>query len=155
MALVIREPSRPLDVFDNPFDRFFEHWPETFAWPMLAWRDATEGVLRVDEYIEDRTLVVRADAPGIDPDKDLEVSASEGYLHIGVDRHEEEKPEGREYLRHEMLHHGQLHRDLALPEGAKDSELKANYTNGMLEVRVPLPEEEAKREVKRIPVHKA
>jgi HSP20 family protein len=41
----------------------------------------------VDEYREDGSPVVRAEVSGIDPDKDLEVTTSEGVLHIVVERH--------------------------------------------------------------------
>lgn len=108
----------------------------------------------MNEYREDGALVVRAEVPGIDPDKDVEVTASEGVFHLAVERHEEAEPEGRRYLRHELAHRQRLERDLALPEGAQGSELKATYNNGVLEVRMPLPAK-ADPEVTRIPVTKA
>ena len=110
-------------------------------------------MLCVDEYQEDGALVVRAEVPAIDPDKDVEVTASDGVLHLAVERHEEAEPEGRRYLRHELVHRHRLERDLALPEGAQGSELKATYDNGVLEVRMPLPAK-ADPEVTRIPVTK-
>jgi HSP20 family protein len=108
----------------------------------------------MNEYREDGALVVRAEVRGIDPDRDVEVTASEGVFHLAVERHEEAEPEGRRYLRHELAHRQRLERDLALPEGAQGSELKATYNNGVLEVRMPLPAK-ADPEVTRIPVTKA
>lgn len=153
MTLVERRFSSPLDVFEN-LQHFMEPWPDMLAWPMFGWREGSLGVLRVDEYREDGALVVRADLPGIDPDTDLEVTASGGVLHIAVERHDEEVPEGRSYLRHEILHRHRLERDLLLPEGAEGSELAATYDDGVLEVRMPLPAEKAACEVTRIPVTK-
>jgi HSP20 family protein len=149
MALISRDVVTPPDLVDA-FERVFERWPEAFAWPMLGWRDGSEGVLRVDEYQEDGSLVVHAEVPGIDPDKDLEVTATEGILHIGVEHHVEE-PEDRRYFRHELFHRGRLSRDLALPEGVSGSVLKASYDNGILEIRIPLPKPAEIHEVK-VPV---
>jgi HSP20 family protein len=152
MTLMERRFSSPADVFDS-LEHFMDRWPDMLAWPMFGWGGGTMGILRVDEYREDGALVVRAEVPGIDPDKDLEVTASEGVLHIAVERHEEEAPEGRRYLRHELVQRHRLERDLALPEGAQGSELKATYDNGVLDVRMPLPAK-ASPEVTRIPVTK-
>jgi HSP20 family molecular chaperone IbpA len=49
------------------------------------WLDFQEGSdkwLRVEELREDGTLVVRAEIPGIDPDKDIEVQVTDELLHI-------------------------------------------------------------------------
>ena len=153
MTLVERRFRSPLDVLDN-LQHFMEPWPEMLAWPMFGAADTTVGVLRVDEYREDGALVVRADLPGIDPDQDVELTASEGVLHIAVERHGDEEPAGRDYLRHELVHRHRQERDLLLPEGAQDSELSASYDDGVLEVRMPLPAPKEAAPVTRIPVTK-
>jgi HSP20 family protein len=51
--------------------------------------------MRVEEFAEDGTLVVRADLPGIDPDKDVEISLRDHALTIEAERREEEKTEKR------------------------------------------------------------
>lgn len=153
MTLEGQRFSSPLDAIDS-MEHFMAHWPSMLAWPMLGWGAGITGVLRVDEYRDDGALVVRAELPDIEPAKDLEVTASEGRLHIAVERHEEEAPKGRSYLRHELVHQQRLERDLALPEGAQATELKATYDNGVLEIRMPLPEG-ASLEVTRIPITKA
>ena len=60
----------------------------------LGWGVA--DMIHVEEYRTDGTLVVRADLPGIDPDKDVELTISQGMLHIEAERGEEES--GREGL---------------------------------------------------------
>lgn len=153
MALIEQRLAGTPDLLER-LDHFVDHWPDMLAWPMFGWRDSAFGLLRVDEYGEDGSLVVRAEVPGIDPDEDLEVTTSEGVLHICVERHIEEVPAGRSFIRHEIIHRGRLERDLVLPEGAEGAELKASYDNGVLEIRMPLPAEKASPEVKRIPVKK-
>jgi HSP20 family protein len=101
------------------------------------WREAGD-LIRVEEFREDGTLVIRADLPGIDPDKDVELTVSDGMLHIGAERREEEKREEKGYLRHEVRY-GSLSRSLPLPEGVTEDDITATYEAGVLEIRVPEP----------------
>lgn len=125
-------------------------WPRLDDW----FRDA-EGrqLLRVEEFDQDGTLVVRAEMPGIDPDKDVEISVSDGALHIHAERTEETQSEGRHFHRKE-IRYGGFSRSVSLPEGVSEDDIAASYKNGILEIRVPLPEK-AKTEAKRVPVTRA
>ena len=111
----------------------FPRWPEA-------------GVLiRVEEYREDGTLVVRADLPGNDPDKDVELTVAGGMLHIGAERRQEEEREEKGYLRREVRY-GSLSRSLRLPEGVTETDITATYKDGVLEIRIPEPKhQEAKK----------
>lgn len=150
MALTRQTPPRPLDVFD----RFFEGWPTWFRRPVMLLPETMEDTLRVDEYREDGTEVIRAEMAGIDPEKDVEITVANGVLHIEAHRQEEEKKEGKDFYRRE-LRYGSFSRDLALPEGATEADVKATYKDGILEVRVPVPEPKAAgTETKKIPITK-
>lgn len=135
----------PTDVFgpiDRTFERMFDMWPTLmpFRRPMsMARHWLSEAFIPVDEYREDGTLVIRASLPGIDPEKDVELTVSEGMLHIAVERREEETIEKRGYVRQE-LQHGSYERTLPLPEGVTDTDVEATYKDGILEIRVPSPE---------------
>ena len=107
--------------------------------------------MRVDEYRENETLVVRAEMPGMDPAKDMEITVSDGILHISAERRDEKRDEGKDYYRQE-LRYGSFSRDLPLPEGVKESDVKASYRDGILEVRVPMPKVEAAKAPTTIPV---
>ena len=48
--------------------------------------DAEAAWLRVEEFVDDKTLVIRAEIPDIDPDKDVELSVSDDTLHIRAER---------------------------------------------------------------------
>ena len=95
--------------------------------------------MRVEEYNEGDTLVVRAEMPGIDPDKDVEITVVDGLLTISAERREEstEGKEGKPGYRSEFRY-GSFRRVLRLPEGAIESDVKATYADGILEVRVPV-----------------
>jgi HSP20 family protein len=111
-------------------------------------------MLRVEEYREGDTLVIRAEMAGIDPDKDVEITVSDGVLHISAQRREEEKTEGKDYYRQE-LRYGSFSRDVALPEGCSEEDVKASYQDGILEIRVPVPAAGEKKPVTRVSVAKA
>jgi HSP20 family protein len=138
-----REPrGEAADIFDR-FDRLFDEWARmTPFWPMPfpRWRGA-EDLIRVEEYREDGTLVIRADLPGIDPDKDVELTVSDGMLHIEAERREEEKKEGKGYVRQEVRY-GSASRSLPLPEGVTEADITATYKAGVLKIRVAEPKHE-------------
>lgn len=135
------------------FDRFFDDWPEMFRRPVVLWPERGLDGIHLEEFTEDGTLVIRAELAGIDPDKDVEISVEDGVLHIGAERREEEKTEGRDYVRQEMRY-GSFHRDLPLPKGTSDADVKASYKDGILEIRVPTPKAEAAPTSKKITVAK-
>jgi HSP20 family protein len=132
----------PLDLFgsiDRAFERMFDVWPgRRLGWPLPVRRPLLDEYIPVDEYWEAGALVVRAELPGIDPDKDVELTVTEGVLRIKAERHEEEHKEGTGYVRQE-LHYGCFTRTLPLPDGVTEADIKASYKDGILEVRVPSP----------------
>jgi HSP20 family protein len=61
-----------------------------------------------------------------------------------------EKEEKREGYYHSERSYGRFSRSIRLPEGAKVDQASAQFTNGVLEVGIPIPE--AKQQRKEIPV---
>jgi len=116
----------------------WEHWPEIFFRPWFS-AFGGERFMRVEEFAEDGTLVVRADLPGIDPEKDVEITLADHLLTIEAERHEEEKTEKRRYVCNE-LRYGGFSRTISVPEGVTEADVKASYRDGVLEVRIPYPE---------------
>lgn len=122
------------------------HWFETGPGAELAAAGLSARV-RIEDFVDDDTYVVRAEMPGIDPDKDLHVSLDGDVLTIRGERREEQKDRHR----HEF-HYGSFARSVVLPRSPRSTEVSANYTDGVLEVRVPLAE--ARVEARRIPVQR-
>ena len=152
-GLMRREPREEAAEVFGRFDRLFEEWARMMPFRPMAfpfWRGAGD-VIRVEEYREDGTLVVRADLPGIDPDKDVELTISHGMLHIEAERREEEKQEGKGYLRKEVRY-GSVSRSLPIPEGVTEADIAATYKDGILEIRIPEPKHE---EAKKIAISKS
>ena len=101
--------------------------------------DWESAALRVEEDQDGSTLVVKAEMPGIDPDKDVDISVSDGVLHIRAERQETAEHREKGGYRTEFRY-GSFARDIPLPSGSKDSDVSASYRDGVLEVRVPVAE---------------
>ena len=126
------------DFFARGFsvDRFFEGWPNP---------------LHVEEFVEGDTCVIRAELPGIDPEKDVDLDVSDGMLHMQA-RREESNEEDRPGGYHSEFHYGSFERHIRLPEDATESDVKATYKDGILEVRIPVDRKAA--EAKKVPVQR-
>jgi HSP20 family protein len=127
--------------FGRPFG-FAERLPEMFN---LGGAE----MIRVEEFDTDGVHVVRAELPGVDPDKDVDITVDHGMLDIRAERTErsEEEQEGR---RHTEFRYGAFRRRLPLPAGADEGSVEATYRDGILEIRVPVPAD--KRGAARIPI---
>ena len=94
----------------------------------------------VDAYEEDGVFVVIAELPGVKKD-DLRVALDDGLLTIAGQRTEEQDSKDACYYTRER-YTGPFARSFALPEGIDATQAAAEFTDGTLEVRVPLPARE-------------
>jgi HSP20 family protein len=138
MTGLMKTETKPSELVDR-FDRMFDEWMHNRPLARLLGRDDLNAeMIRVDEFRENGNLVVRAELPGVDPDKDVEVTVADGLLRIEAHRREEESKEEKGYTRRE-LRYGSFMRTLALPEGVSESDVTAGYKDGILEIKVPAP----------------
>jgi len=91
----------------------------------------------VESYIRDNKLVFKAEVPGVDP-KDLDVSITDRELIIKGERKAEKGAKEENYVYQEITY-GSFERRFVLPEGVKTEELKAKFSNGILEITLPAP----------------
>jgi HSP20 family protein len=96
--------------------------------------------LRVEEYRDGDSMVVKAEVPGIDPEKDVDITLIGDELRIDV-RHEEtsEHKDKRGYRTE--FRYGTFSRAVRLPGPVNETDVRASYTDGVLEVRIPAPEQ--------------
>jgi HSP20 family protein len=130
--------------------------PELFGRPVAGWPDwlhpwweplksAMIGTwIPVEEYEDEGTLVVRAEIPGIDPDRDVEITIDAGQLQIRAERRQESSVEESRYARSE-IRYGHFARSLPLPPGCSEEDVSASYKDGILTVRLPAAPEAARR----------
>ena len=134
------------------FDRWFGGFPRPRSFPDLwRWMGEEGDLMRVEEFTEGDVAVVRAEMPGLDPEKDVEITVTDHQLRIRAERRQETKTEDAQGYRSEFRY-GSFTRTVPLPAGATDKDVKATYTDGVLEVRVPVNAETAA--AKKIPVER-
>jgi HSP20 family protein len=112
------------------------HLPDLFDWIGEPWAvlPFTAGrTFRVEDYLQDDTYVLHAELPGVDPDKDVEVTVEGRTLTICAERREEHTEPHRCEFRY-----GSFSRSVTLPEGADTGRVTARYDKGILEITVPV-----------------
>lgn len=107
---------------------------------------STHGI-RIEEFSRNGDLVLRAELPGIDVDKDVDISVTDGVLTIDATREERTEEEHRT-----EFSYGRFHRSVLLPSGVDESAIQATYEDGILEVIVTMPSASAERHT--VPVTK-
>lgn len=115
-------------------------WPD-FQELVQRWfeGDVDKTWLRVEEFREADKLVVRAELPDIDPDKDVDIVVADGELRIKAHREARSEHKDKDSYRSEFQY-GSFSRSVKLPSGASPEDVTATYRDGVLEVRVPVAE---------------
>ena len=90
---------------------------------------------RVEEVTRDNRYVIRAELPGLDPEKDIEVTVEGRTLTIRAERRQKDSGPYRSEFRY-----GSLTRMVRLPARVDPQDVTARYEKGVLEVSVPLRE---------------
>ncbi len=125
-------PARRQPTLVPDLSEWFESFPSLFSWRGMPEMHA----MRLEDYIEDGKYLVRAEIPGIDPEKDVEITVGDGVLTIRAERSEEKVEKHRSEFRY-----GSFQRSIRLPAGAREDDISAAYRDGILTVTVPLGEE--------------
>ena len=150
-SLQERERHTPESPWSR-MDRLFDEWMRTMPVRRLFGIDVPGNeIIRVDEYRDKDTQVIRAELPGIDPEKDVEITVADGMLRISAERRDDSTTDSNGYTRHE-LHYGSFTRTLPLAEGATPDDIEAAYRDGVLEIRVPVAPPKTPAEPRKVAV---
>ena len=98
-----------------------------------------------DVIRDNGNLVVRAEVPGIKPEE-IDIKVDAGMLTISGKHEEATEEKDKEFVRRERRY-GAFFRTMALPKGVDPKKIKATTTDGVLEIKVPLPKEAASEPV--------
>lgn len=148
------------DLFTmNPFAlmrRLSEEMDRAFTSSLGLWRGSGGfgeefGVFAppIEVREEEGSLVVSADLPGLRKE-DVRVECTKDGLYIEGERRRE-REETRGGIHRSERSYGRFQRTIPLPEGADIDKASAQFKDGVLEVRVPIPES-GQRKAREIPI---
>jgi HSP20 family protein len=145
MAVVRWEPFRELAALQSEMSRFMnQFWGTPAAGGgngVSAWLPA------LDVWETDDELVLALDLPGI-PQDQVSIEVEDGVLTVSGERERTVEQSNERFSRFERRY-GTFSRSVTLPQGVDESRIRASFADGVLEIRVPKPEE---RKPKRIEI---
>jgi HSP20 family protein len=143
MALVRWEPVRELNTIQGEINRLFNSF---FDAPVSSGESIGRRWLPPMDLVEaDDHYVLRADLPGLS-EEDVNIEVEDNVLAISGERKAEHEQRGEGYHRLERAY-GSFSRSLTLPDGVDPDAVQATFDRGVLEVRIPKPEQRKPRRV--------
>ena len=141
MTIVRWEPFRELSSLQTEMNRLFN---AAFDTPggnggRRRWMPAMD-LVETDEH-----FVLRADLPGM-TESDVNIELEDNVLTVSGERKAEHEEKGEGFYRVERAF-GSFSRALTLPKGIDAEAVNASFSNGVLEVRIPKPEERKPRRI--------
>ena len=145
MALIRWEPARELQSLQQEMNRLFGTVFDNETGENGGGNFVRRWIPPMDLVEEQNEFVLRADLPGLS-EKDVQIELEDRVLTISGERRSEHENRKDGYYRVERAS-GRFSRSLTLPEGVDPESIKATFNNGVLEVRIPKPEERKPRRV--------
>jgi HSP20 family protein len=143
MALVRWEPFRELTALQNEMSR----WMNQVSGGGIAPENGQTSTWlpAVDVLETESELLLSFDLPGI-PEDQIAVELDDNVLTVSGRRERTAEHSNDRYYRFERRY-GSFSRSVTLPAGVSEDAIKADYTDGVLEVRVPKPEEQKPKRI--------
>jgi len=139
MNLVSWDPFRDLTMLQGDVNRLFDR----FGGPADTRRPWSPAL---DIHEEAGQFVVRCDLPGM-TERDVEIEVENRVLRIAGERRQSTTGAGEGYRRIERSF-GRFERMLTLPAGVDPDTIEATFEHGVLELRVPKPEQAQPRRIR-------
>jgi HSP20 family protein len=145
MALIRWEPVREIQTVQNEMNRLFNTFFDSPS-PTNGGQTAMRRWIPAMDVVEtDDHFVLRADLPGLS-ENDVNIELEDNVLTVSGERKAEHEQRNEGYYRVERAS-GSFSRSLTLPEGVKADGIQASFDSGVLEVRIPKPEQQKPRKV--------
>src|SRR3954462_4523094 len=145
MALVRWEPLREMATLQNEMNRLFGTFFDTPTTAMSGNGGVRRWIPAMDLVETEDHFVLRADLPGLGED-DVKLEVEDRVLTVSGERKTEQSEKADGFYRVERAT-GAFSRSLTLPEGVDADGIAATFDKGVLEVRIPKPEERKPRRV--------
>jgi HSP20 family protein len=143
MTIVRWEPLREINSLQSEMNRLFN---TVFDTPSNGSGNVLRRWMPAMDLVESgEHFVLRADLPGMSED-DVNIEFEDGTLTVSGERKAEHEDKREGYVRVERSY-GSFRRSLTLPEGVEPEAVSASFDRGVLEVRIPKPEERKPRRV--------
>jgi HSP20 family protein len=145
MALIRWEPARELATIQGEMNRLFNTFFEPANGNVSSPTAQRRWIPAMDLVESENDFVLRADLPGLG-ESDVNIELEDNVLTISGERRAEHEERKEGYYRVERAS-GSFSRSLTLPEGVDPDRVQANFDRGVLEVRIPKPEQRRPRKV--------
>jgi HSP20 family protein len=139
------EPTAQLSTLQNEMNRLFNTMFEQSGPTARADGSSRRWVPPMDLVETDRQYVLRADLPGLSQE-DVDIELESNVLTISGERKAEHEQHEQGFYRLERAF-GSFARSLTLPEGVDANGIEASFDRGVLEIRIPRPEQRRPRKV--------
>lgn len=138
-TLVRWEPFRELASFQNEMSRFMNGLLDGPGRTTQSWVPA------LDVWETPSEVVYAFDLPGI-PEESISIEVKDDTLTVSAQREKTDEASQDGFYRFERRF-GTFARGVGLPQGVDQDQIAARYENGVLEIRVPKPEEQKPRKI--------
>jgi HSP20 family protein len=145
MALVRWEPARELSSLQSEMNRLFNTFFDTPTTTGGNGGAVRRWIPSMDLVETEEHFVLRADLPGLSQE-DVAIELEDNVLTVSGERRAEHEDKKEGFYRVERSF-GQFRRSLTLPDGVDADAITATFDKGVLEVRIPKPEERKPRKV--------
>ncbi len=145
MAMIRWEPVGELHTIQNEMNRLFNTLFDSPAQTAGAGSAMRRWVPPMDLVETGEHYVLRADLPGLS-EADVNIELEDNVLTISGERPIEHDDREEGYYRVERAS-GAFARSLTLPEGVDPDSVQAHFDRGVLEIRIPKPEQRKPRKV--------
>ena len=145
MALIRWEPVTELNTIQNEMNRLFNTFFDQPSPTGRAGAQSRRWIPAMDLVETAEQYVLRADLPGLSDD-DVNVQLEDNVLTISGERNPQHEQQEEGSYRIERAF-GSFSRSLTLPDGVDPDGVQAHFDRGVLEIRIPKPEQKKPRQV--------
>ncbi len=130
MGMFRYDPTREYLRLRDGLGRFMDYPLRALRREIGPWQPS------VDVFERDDDIILRAEIPGIDP-RNVDIRVTEATVSLkGAIQHERRTDDEGYY--YSERHYGSFFRSISLPAMVKPDESRATYTNGVLELVMPV-----------------
>jgi HSP20 family protein len=131
MSLIKWNPWREMEDF-------FNRYSPTTGLPQISNQElmsSGDWSPRVDIAETDKEFSIKAEIPDVNKE-DVKVTVENGVLSITGERKQEKEEKGKKFHKIER-YYGSFTRSFVLPSNVDDSNIKADYKDGVLRLKIP------------------